>query len=45
MALAFGLGGREVASRLLENAYTKGQEVKEDVRRDIKQGVESGKGK
>jgi hypothetical protein len=28
MALAFGLGGREVASRLLENAYIKGQESK-----------------
>jgi len=43
LALAFGLGGRDVASRLLETAYSKGQEVKDDVRRDVQQGVESGK--
>ena len=43
MALAFGLGGREVASRLLENAYSKGIEAKEDVKRDVREGVESGK--
>ena len=43
MALAFGLGGRDVASRLLESAYAKGQEVKDDVKQDVKQGVESGK--
>ena len=43
MALAFGLGGRDVASRILESAYTKGQAVKEDVLRDVKTGVERGK--
>ena len=43
MALAFGLGGRDVAARLLESAYTKGQEVGEDVRRDVRTGVERGK--
>jgi hypothetical protein len=43
MALAFGLGGREVAARVLESAYAKGQEIKDDVRRDVKQGVERGK--
>ena len=43
MALAFGLGGREVAARLLESAYAKGQVVKEDVKRDVNLGVERGK--
>ena len=43
MALAFGLGGREVAARLLESAYTKGQEVQGSVRADIQQGVRIGK--
>ena len=42
LALAFGLGGRDVAARLLESAYAKGQDVKDDVKQDIKQGVESG---
>ena len=43
MALAFGLGGRDVAARLLESAYSKGVEVKDDVRRDVRTGVERGK--
>jgi len=43
MALAFGLGGRDVASRLLEEAYTKGRQVAPDVRRDVSVGVERGK--
>jgi mechanosensitive ion channel-like protein len=43
MALAFGLGGRDVAGRLLENAYSKGLEVKDDVRRDVRTGVERGR--
>jgi Mechanosensitive ion channel, conserved TM helix len=43
MALAFGLGGRDVARRLLENAYSKGLEVKDDVRRDVRTGVERGR--
>jgi hypothetical protein len=43
MALAFGLGGRDVAARLLESAYAKGHEVKEDVKRDVRVGVQRGK--
>ena len=39
-ALAFGLGGREVAARMLEGAYQKGQESSEQVRRDLAQGRE-----
>ena len=42
-ALAFGLGGREVASRVLEGAYEKGQENKEEYRRDFNRGMERGK--
>jgi hypothetical protein len=34
LALAFGLGGRDVARRLLEDAYQKGQDAKEQVRSD-----------
>jgi hypothetical protein len=37
-ALAFGLGGREVAARMLEGAYQRGQESREQVRRDMQQG-------
>jgi len=40
LALAFGLGGRDVAARLLEGAYQKGQESREQVRRDLAQGKE-----
>ena len=39
-ALAFGLGGRDVAARMLEGAYQKGQEQKDQVRRDVQQGRE-----
>jgi hypothetical protein len=38
MALAFGLGGRQVATRLLEDAYEKGQEQRGRVRRDVELG-------
>jgi Conserved TM helix len=38
-ALAFGLGGREVAGRMLEGAYQKGQENKEQFKRDLDQGM------
>lgn len=38
-ALAFGLGGREVAARMLEGAYTNVQENKEQWKRDLDQGV------
>ncbi len=37
-ALAFGLGGRDVAARMLEGAYERGQEQKDQVRSDIRQG-------
>jgi small-conductance mechanosensitive channel len=43
MALAFGLGGRDVASRLLEDAYRKGQEQRGQVKRDVEIGKERGK--
>ena len=38
-ALAFGLGGREVAARMLEGAYAKGQEQSDQMRRDLQQGA------
>ena len=40
MALAFGLGGREVAGDLLSDAYEKGQENKEQVKDDLRLGKE-----
>src|SRR3954465_5473888 len=43
MALAFGLGGREVAAQMLEDAYDKGQEQRGQVRRDMELGKERGK--
>jgi hypothetical protein len=43
MALAFGLGGREVAGRMLSDAYDKGQEQRGQVRRDMETGKERGK--
>ena len=43
MALAFGLGGRDVAGRMLEDAYNKGQEQKDTVKRDMQLGKERGK--
>jgi hypothetical protein len=39
-ALAFGLGGRDVAGRMLEAAYVKGQQSREQVRRDLQVGRE-----
>jgi len=42
-ALAFGLGGREVAGRMLESAYQKGQENKEQIKQDIDTGVSRAK--
>jgi hypothetical protein len=38
LALAFGLGGREVAAELLRGAYQKGQEHKGRVRADMQKG-------
>lgn len=42
-ALAFGLGGRDVAARMLEGAYAKGQEKTEEYRRDLEVGKERAK--
>jgi hypothetical protein len=41
-ALAFGLGGRDVAARMLEGAYAKGQESRGQVARDLQRGKERG---
>ena len=43
LALAFGLGGREVAADMLSNAYQKGQEQRGQVKRDLQTGTERGK--
>jgi small-conductance mechanosensitive channel len=40
LALAFGLGGREVAAEMLRGAYQKGQEQKGQVKADLEQGKE-----
>jgi hypothetical protein len=39
-ALAFGLGGREVAADMLRGAYIKGQQQREQVRQDVRVGKE-----
>jgi hypothetical protein len=39
MALAFGLGGRDVARQMLEGAYVQGQENKDQFRRDLDRGM------
>lgn len=41
-ALAFGLGGREVAANMLGDAYRKGQEQKGQVKADLQTGRERG---
>ena len=38
MALAFGLGGRDVASRMLNDAYDKGQQNRDRVKDDMQTG-------
>jgi hypothetical protein len=38
LALAFGLGGRLVAQRMLEDAYRKGQEQRDQVKTDMEAG-------
>ena len=38
LALAFGLGGRSVAERMLEDAYRKGREQRDQVKADVQQG-------
>ena len=42
-ALAFGLGGRDVAARMLEGAYQTGQEHKDEFKRDLDQGISRAK--
>jgi hypothetical protein len=42
-ALAFGLGGRDVAARMLEDAYVKGQQQREQVRHDLQTGKQRGR--
>jgi hypothetical protein len=42
-ALAFGLGGRDVAARMLEGAYGSVQQNKEQWKRDLQQGKERAK--
>ncbi len=42
-ALAFGLGGREVAGKMLEGAYQKGQENKEQLKQDLSTGMDRAK--
>ena len=41
-ALAFGIGGREVAGQLLSQAYDKGQQNKDQVKRDMQTGRDRG---
>ncbi|MEP6813724.1 MAG: hypothetical protein ABI990_12100 [Actinomycetota bacterium] len=42
-ALAFGLGGREVAGEMLRGAYDKGRENSEQMKRDLRQGRDRAK--
>jgi hypothetical protein len=44
-ALAFGLGGREVAGRMLEDAYNKGREQKGQVEDDVELGKQRAEAK
>ena len=44
LALAFGLGGRDLAGRMLEDAYRKGKEQKEQAKRDIQRGRDRARG-
>ena len=43
LALAFGLGGRDVAARILNQAYDTAQAQKDNVKRDMKQAAENTK--
>jgi hypothetical protein len=45
LALAFGLGGRDVARRLLEDAYDKGVQAKDQAHRDVEVGRTRGEEK
>jgi hypothetical protein len=39
-AVAFGLGGREVAAQMLQSAYSSGQQNMQQMRQDVQQGRE-----
>ena len=41
-ALAFGLGGRQVAADMLDSAYRKGEQQQGQVKADIQKGKERG---
>jgi hypothetical protein len=43
LALSFGLGGRDVARRMLEDAYDRGREQKEQVKEDLETAKERGR--
>ena len=43
LALAFGLGGRDIAGQLLSEAYTRGREQSDQVRADLQTGKERGR--
>jgi hypothetical protein len=43
LALAFGLGGRDVAGRMLQDAYDRGRDNRDTVKRDMQVGKERGK--
>ena len=42
LALAFGLGGRQVAARMLEDAYQKGREQRDQVKQDLETAKDRG---
>lgn len=44
-ALAFGIGGRDTASKIIQDMYEKGQQKKGAVASDVKKGVQEGKSK
>ena len=44
LALAFGLGGRDVAARMLEDAYRKGQEQRAQIKSDLQAGRDRAQG-
>ncbi len=43
LALAFGLGGRDTAAKLVSDAYDKGQENKQQVKQEMRTGKERGR--
>ena len=43
LALAFGLGGQQVAGRMLNDAYNKGQQNTDQVKQDFQKGKEQAK--